>query len=602
MSSSVAERLGRQTSSLVQRFTSRVSDLKGHSEFASLVRGLDAKSAVAEALRFFPEGVHSAVGIDGSMDYDERLEMLLFYVCATAFRCPLLVGKDGVRLELKEAERDSRRSVSAAVPLWLEDLSEVSRTLRTAETDFDFERSLERIPYALMTLAELSIGLDSVENKDVKVVFLDRPLYATFGPASRDLRLLLSTGETSLTSFATPKGQLSMLDLSLATVLGPGDLYVPKRPPYLVYAAIQTILNHDGEIAKAELAKELGIGDNHVEKIISRLNVLSKKYGGELIEKTSAASIFLKNSAKDYWVRVSAVAKEASKRVFQSVEHPLQLGDDKWLTVLDLGAVNAFLIYELMHQAKLRKVLVVGITKDTGASEFTRSVLPLSTHSGLLKLSKPLPNLKNDRAFLTIMAAANSDLVKTPWRTISYDACFTTLVENSDPDTVLKAARKLVSRERVFVKAYFQLRSFTTDPATRSPVFAYDRFYNTTIDQTYSDQVDVLQMGIKTKINPCFEGAPTNPLDNVILHILSMGDNPEVLEALGHSQLLYLADKAVKAEVKAMRAMLRGVADLELGTLARKERIFSLSRRYRDFRAESEAARSRAAHREVFQS
>jgi hypothetical protein len=66
------------------------------------------------------------------------------------------------------------------------------------------------------------------------------------------------------------------------------------------------------------------------------------------------------------------------------------------------------------------------------------------------------------------------------------------------------------------------------------------------------------------------------------------------LEAYGHNQLLYLADKLVKGEVQLMKGLLRGVVDLELTPLARREKVFSIARRFRDLRAESESARRRA--------
>lgn len=80
-------------------------------------------------------------------------------------------------------------------------------------------------------------------------------------------------------------------------------------------------------------------------------------------------------------------------------------------------------------------------------------------------------------------------------------------------------------------------------------------------------------------------------VDDLVLLILSACDNPEVLEAYGHNQLLYLADKFVKREVQLMKGLLRGVVDLELTPLARKEKVFSIARRFRDLRAESESAR-----------
>ncbi|MEM4726957.1 MAG: hypothetical protein QXD04_01705, partial [Candidatus Bathyarchaeia archaeon] len=169
-----------------------------------------------------------------------------------------------------------------------------------------------------------------------------------------------------------------------------------------------------------------------------------------------------------------------------------------------------------------------------------------------------------------------------------------TLVEDREGGT-LKAARKVVSMERQFVRGYFQLREFKGDSAVRSPTFLYDRFYNPEMDDRYTVELEVLDRGKPARIYPYWEGEMENPLDNTILLLLSKCDNPEVLEAMGHNQLLYLADKAVKAEVKLMKGLLRGVADLELGALARRQKIFTIARRFRDIRRETEGARERRA-------
>jgi hypothetical protein len=58
-----------------------------------------------------------------------------------------------------------------------------------------------------------------------------------------------------------------------------------------------------------------------------------------------------------------------------------------------------------------------------------------------------------------------------------------------------------------------------------------------------------------------------------------------------------LADKAVKADVRIMRASLRGVADLRVGGVSRRRKIFGLVTTYREQRAESEHARMRSASR-----
>ena len=323
-----------------------------------------------------------------------------------------------------------------------------------------------------------------------------------------------------------------------------------------------------------------------------------KFYGGKLLKTSELGSLEVNGEVRHYWDRVYEVSQQVAMRVFEGRDHSLQLEENRWLSVLDIDAVNVFLIFQLMKESLSKKVLVIGITKDTSASDFTRSVIPYATSTGLLEPKSSFPNLKNDKAFLTIMAATNSKRIKVPWRTIGYDTCFTTLVGSKEGEKIsLRAARKIVSRENLFIKSYFQLREFKTDPETRSPVFVYDRFFNGVYDQALTQKVDVYEQEKMVSINPYFEGSSVNSIDNLILYLLSRSDNPEVLEAYGHNQLLYLADKAVKVEIKSMRGMLRGVADLQLGTLARKEKVFSISRRYRDMRAESEKKRSREGTR-----
>lgn len=588
----VAERLRRQTSILTDLLTRRIRELAGREGFKSCIRcGGGGRPAIIG----LEPGEHAAVGIDGSMDYDELLEMLLFYVCATGFRCGFTVGED-VSFHLEGVERDRRLAASASVPLWAEDLFQVAGASSSMEDDL--ERVAERVPFSLMTMAELSLALRAVEDGKVRLILLDRPLSGTYSPLSRDLGLLLRRGESPLFGLKTTRGPLTPLDLRLASVLGSGGGWVPKRRRYLPYAAIQRLLRSGGMRA-GQLIDELGVGEELGRELIRRLELMHREHGGSLLVedglKGENPHLELQEHVKDYWLRVREVASMIVERVFGSAVHPLMMDDgETWLTVVDLNSINAMLVHMLREEALKRGVLVVGIAKDTSSSDLIRAAMPYAKAGGLIPADERLPSFKHDRAFLTILSSVNPNAFRAPWRTITYDACFSTLVEDGEKGT-LRAARKVVSMERQFVRGYFQLREFKGDSAVRSPTFLYDRFYDPERDGRYTAELEVLERGRQERIYPYWEGRMENPLDTTLLHLLARCDNPEVLEAMGHNQLLYLADKAVKAEVKMMKGLLRGVADLELGALARRQKIFTIARRFRDIRRETEGARERMA-------
>jgi len=79
------------------------------------------------------------------------------------------VGKE-IHFHLDNVSRDERLAASASVPLWTEDLFFV--TDEQGSTEQDLARSAERIPFALMTMAELSLALKAIEDDKVRLLFL----------------------------------------------------------------------------------------------------------------------------------------------------------------------------------------------------------------------------------------------------------------------------------------------------------------------------------------------------------------------------------------------------------------------------------------------
>ncbi|MEM3557211.1 MAG: hypothetical protein QW839_04875, partial [Conexivisphaerales archaeon] len=533
--------------------------------------------------------------IDGSMDYDERLETLLFYVSASAYSAPFVVSGDGVKVNVKEISRSVGLSSYATVPLWLEDLSDVFMNQEAAETEYDFHTSIEKIPFALMTMAEIWTALNSARTRGVRLIFMDRPLYGTYTSALKDLRVILRSGFSTLTKIRTQYGSPSVLDMSIASIMGPG-FYIPKRQPYQNYSLLSLLISR-GSLSKSFILDELAVSNEDAARFFKWVSKKDAESGGELLDISDASSLKVKDSVTGYWKRVISASEYVARKAFETDEHPLQVSDNSWLTIYEINAVNVFLLFELVWESLKNRILLVGITKDTSASDFTRSAIQFSQSAGIIK-GPYLPSFRNDRGFLTVLAAVNAEKLKTPWRTISYDSSFASMNGNPDITPVLSAARKYISREKFFVKSYFQLRTFVTDPQMRSPVFVYDRPFMTKYDLDFVKGTAAKSRSGIVNLEIFFEGEGINKIDNLILYLLLNLDNPEVMEAYGHNQLLYMADKQVKHEIKMAKNALKGIADLQLGAVARKERIFSISRRFRDLRAESEMLREKKAGRE----
>jgi hypothetical protein len=177
-----------------------------------------------------------------------------------------------------------------------------------------------------------------------------------------------------------------------------------------------------------------------------------------------------------------------------------------------------------------------------------------------------------------------------------YDSAFATIFAPQGEGR-FTPARKVVSREQLFVRGYFQSGSLGSRGKIRSPVFFFDRVIDPASDSGSLDTLEVEESGRATVITPYYEGAELCQSSNLVLNILSLTDNPEVYEAFGHNQLLYLADKAVKSEIRLMRSSLRGVADLRLGAISKREQVYGIMTPYRDQRSEAEASRMKEASR-----
>ncbi len=588
MSSEIASRLSEQTKNLVSRFEGRISRFRDRDDLLKLLRPLDRNSADDFAREYFGPGEHTAIGIDGSRAYDERMQMMLFYANATGYSCPFTVDRE-ISFDLSRASRGDRDrlSASAAIPLWAEDFSDVLPD--TPEIDLELEHSMERIPNSFMILAELYLASRAMDR--ARIIFLDRPLSGTYSSLARDARLLMKKGSTNLAKLPGLR-QNTLMDISLAINLGAPFMALPSRRRFTAHRVLRELMKEG--LSRQELAERLELDEKQLSAATKSLRKYNENYGGALLDEWGPDRIALKEGIAGYWRRSVELARVYTERVYEKGEPPLSVGDEEWLTVLDVNTVALILLMRLGESSMQKRVLLIGLAKDTTATDIYRAVLPYAVAKGAVIPRSPPPSLKNDRAFLSILSAMNREL-EIPWRTSGYDSAFSTMV--AVPEGGFVSARKVVSREELFVRGFFQSRSLGRNGRIRSQVFLFDRLFNPDLDSGDLGSAAVTEVSGKTLVSPYYEAEKTSLLSNLVLRILALTDNPEVYEAFGHNQLLYLADKAVKSEIRLMRSSLRAVADLRLGSLTKREQVYGIVTPFRDQRSEAEASRMREASR-----
>ena len=142
------------------------------------------------------------------------------------------------------------------------------------------------------------------------------------------------------------------------------------------------------------------------------------------------------------------------------------------------------MIYALLREAWEKNVLVIGLIKDTAASELLKTIVPILKNAQKINIASQFPKFNSDKQLLQTYSVIEANSIKAPWRTFEFDACFRTMVplpEAQRDDSAISKAnvagayKNLISGERMFVKSYVQLWQSENDKSVRSHVFSYDR-------------------------------------------------------------------------------------------------------------------------------
>ena len=610
------------TRALIGSFRDRTESLSASSkDIKKLLRqGYDANAAHRGAEKFFGQKKVSFVAIDGTESQDQQLDMLLFYAGAFGYSGQLeFMGEKCDCGEVIEADRIS--NISTAIPMYEEDTSNIVGQ----ETESGTEADIERLPSVLMQFAEYYLAVKLLEdNNDLKVVILDRTLAGDVGHLIWSVGQFIKENRCMLQGLQTDFGIVSPLDLELARILHANSgLGIPaSRSQFIKYAAINQLLSTEGTSEFPDfntILNKIGAKDSRLTKLEKDIKALNQEYAF-LQSKPGEKSISIRPEIKQYWERVLSATMMVARHIFETPrgEHPLvyQKTSDitaqadngknaeenkKWITSSDLEYMTLVMTYALLRIAWERDVLVIGLIKDTAASELLKTIVPILRSAQKINMDSQLPKFNSDKQLLQTFSVIEGDSVKAPWRTFEFDACFRTMApvpEDRGDDGRLRtneanvagAYKNLISGERMFVKSYVQLWQSENDNSVRSHVFSYDRPCYPQYDKPGELLLFHNDDNTTEEIEPIIHINEDNELSHLVMDILCSMANEVIPECIGHNYPLFLADKKAKYILNQMRTAYLATIAFEMANSEFDQQIL-YGASFRDFRSEIENSR-----------
>jgi hypothetical protein len=590
---------------------------------ANLIKaGFNQKEAWETAKEFFSVDTVRFAGVDGTMYSKPLFDMVIFFGGAYAATGTIKfteTAEPQVEYDAKTIQQNV--GLSSVVPMYINEIPDVDISFSAQEQPSEVNPSKPAtdeeiannslIANVIMTFSEcyLAYKLAVDPEQNIKVLLMDRSL------STERASLLYETRKTdfwdaksTLVGYNSEGRKVDRNDLAIARqhVCNQALGLPAPRGDYLRYAII-CLAEQKKTFTLSGLLNEFKISDEkrrrRVEKALSSL--VTKRI------LTDTEGVYaLNNLYVDSWERTKRLTIEIGDKLFFTKNPSAEtsssmkiMKDDKeyWLTTLDIAFLTLFSFQMLMEECWRKRILLVGVTKDTSAMDFKRQLVPIMQNEGLLKATTKnetlaaLPN--TDRMILQSASVFNPEKVTLPWSLIEYDSAFRTMQPDSDMGQgyVKGVIKNKISLEKAFLKTYVQLSQAKSDPLLRSNVLLIDRLayedfdpkpecrltlWNEMSDDT-KEPVEVLLF--KDKSVP-------NRMQNLVMSLLVAMAPANIPEAFGHNKALFVADKIAKWNYSQFKCVVDSTANWLLNNHKLRKFIFYMST-FRERRANIEQAR-----------
>ena len=538
------------------------------------------EAAVNFARAFFGVDQIAFAAVDGTEYTRPLFDLVIFYGGAYAALGEINFAHQKPLVKYSPKVTMEGVGVSSCIPMYVNEVVDVDHSFMelnegealTVDLSFTDEEVINTsmIANSLMTFSELFLASQLVEQKPINVMLLDRSLCTMHGSLVYDTRRRRELWKAcaifghKVNDIAIDENDLSLNRHRLVN----SELAIPPpRGDYLRYA-IAYLLETQGPLELNDLLAQLNIKTDSRSQRVQRFLSQLVKDGIVNLEKEGYTMTprYLKS-----WARIKTLVKEVGQHLFTAhpQDNPLQLekeGKKYWLTTLDLAFLSLFCLYMLIETCWRKRILLVGITKDTTARDFKNHLIPLGTKEEIWPQVVSLQELheapNTDRMLLQYLSIYNYQTISTPWSLIEYDSAFRTITPDSNrrKGYVQGAIRNRITPERCFLKTYIQLAEAGIEPQLRSNVLFIDRLVYPQYDLSADNVMHFEQEygGIVEPVTPILypTNKTRNEVQNFVMIMLKILANTSIPDVFGHNMPLFIADKVAKWHNSEMRKII----------------------------------------------
>ena len=603
----------------IEGYRARFETLEGMYEriFGSLIKSnFDRKSARETARKFFGTDRVPFAAVDGTEYARPLFDLVVFFGGSYAARGTIKYVDNGPpTVEYEDHFLKSGRALSSCVPVYVNEVPEIDQSfIQPGEvSEISLTRPLTDEAIAnnstvanwIMTFSEFYLAYRLAKEEDgPRILLLDRSLATMLASLIYDTsRRKLWTTNGALFGLDVYGIPLDVNDLAYARHHLDNSLLdlPPPRGDYLRYRCLLEI-EKSGPLTLAALCPRLGIREGDRQKRVERFLQKSVKEG--FLEET-VGTFSLKDRYRRTWPRIRMLVETLGHRMFeeQPKQNPLRVfkkGYLHWLTTQDLAFLTLFTLNLLVEECWRKRILLLGLTKDTAARDFKNHVLPVMVSNDLWKSDlsqEQLSRIPNtDRMLLQTLSVFNHDLIQVPWSLIEYDSAFLMIVPDFQKRKgyVGGAIRNKITPERLFLKSYIQLSQTAYDPQLRSNVLLLDRLTYPEFDLRPESPIGFGHSygSADEPVRPIIfqTNKIVNPIQELVMLTLASMTSNSVPELFGHNKPLFIADKVAKWHNEEMRRIIDTTGKWLMNSPKLRHFVFYMST-FRERRSETETAR-----------